>query len=236
MSNNKPHHTPLGYSKNWMKITQDHKQTFGKDDTETFSSFTRILSNEPEPEVVSVKTTTGDNHSQNIVYDYHETELERHRNFEHNHNSDAFIQKFAFSLNSPKLPPYTPLTRYFYLSELNHILNDSIKAEFLRSGLGLERFISAEGEVSLKENGVVYKTWNSTKDTDKTYDSRSYRPFIPFNEEIFFEGDINKMASYHVIEDLDFGAEENGKKIILKWQDKWYSQPIPGLQVTKIIF
>ena len=128
----------------------------------------------------------------------------------------------------PSLSPYTPFNKYFHTK--NATLSAEQKADHIRSGLNIEVLSSEVGHSVLKENGVIYRETIEENPTGG-FVSR-FHPEIPFDEELFFERDEIKIRSFHKLKaaSTSGGIHSSERKVILWWKDKWFSQPIRGLQ------
>ncbi|XP_059152091.1 alpha-(1,3)-fucosyltransferase fut-1-like [Physella acuta] len=100
--------------------------------------------------------------------------------------------------------------------------NDSIMEDLIRSGFGLQSYVTETGEEIWTENGVQYRPFPYKEPKDSKYYNSEFEAYIPFNETTFFEGRPAHQSF------------RNGtKKIILWWQHKVGQASIDGLKTLK---
>ena len=121
------------------------------------------------------------------------------------------------------LPPYTPASRFLY--SMRRDLDLSVKSEFMRSGVGLEEVTTETGARVYKENGVEYRDFPFREPANNSFYSSPFEAHIPFDEELFFEGNMSAIEEFHA-----GGGGGGNKKIILWWMDKVNAEPHNGLQ------
>ena len=121
------------------------------------------------------------------------------------------------------LPPYTPASRFLY--SMRHDLDLSVRSEFMRSGVGLEEVTTETGARVYKENGVEYRVHPFREPANNSFYSSPFEAHIPFDEELFFEGNMSAIEEFHA-----GGGGGGNKKIILWWMDKVNAEPHNGLQ------
>ncbi|KAH9508232.1 hypothetical protein Btru_050549 [Bulinus truncatus] len=101
-------------------------------------------------------------------------------------------------------------------------INDSFSEHILRSGFGLQSYVTNKNEEIWIENGIQYRPFPFLEKKENPFYTSEFEAYVPFNQSLFFEG-VNKMILPDIKE----------KKIILWWQHKFDHLPINGLNALR---
>ncbi|XP_005100401.1 4-galactosyl-N-acetylglucosaminide 3-alpha-L-fucosyltransferase 9-like [Aplysia californica] len=134
---------------------------------------------------------------------------------------------------TPRMPPYISALKYF--AETDPDTFKATKDTLIPSGYGLDTFVDKDGSELLVENGVFFRPFPYRENPNNTYYRSQFEPHIPWDPDVFFQGNKSRMLEFEKLKRRDLDDEAGGSlgvlpKIIMWWQYKPAAPPILGLE------
>ena len=105
-----------------------------------------------------------------------------------------------------------------------------MKEQLLRRGVGVEPFTAEDGTPMWRENGVEFRPFPFREKADNPFYTSDFEPNIPFDANVFFEGNQSKVAAFNIVKEFSKDDAGRYKKVICKYQGKNYEESIRELR------
>ncbi|XP_035828706.1 uncharacterized protein LOC101864027 [Aplysia californica] len=139
------------------------------------------------------------------------------------------FSKWISGVKEVNIPPYVPLHKV--LSDLRPTEYTKRKDTLIRRGFGLDDYVTENGEEAWIENGVVYRSYPYLEPAENKYYSAHFEPYIPFDPEVFFQGQREKVEMFKETTERNGRKQVQGTKVkrkIILWYIQKMSAPKLG--------